>query len=146
MEYLRSFINKVLSKASIIYVILTLTISAFTKFSGIVGFFDISGLLLLFIFSLIVAWGLIIFEVKSLSYPVAMLLHYAITAFSGYITFTIIGRIGHELGMIIVITIAYVPIAIIASIIKRFSKAGGEKTIEKNAKSKKDNSYKKQFR
>lgn len=146
MEYLKSFINKVLSKAAIIYLILTLSISAFTKFNSLSGFFDIGGLLLLFIFSLIVSWGLKLFEIKSIKFPLALILHYAVTAVAGYISFTIIGRIGHELGMIIVITVTYIPIAILASIIKRFDKVNDDQPTQKKSNSKKDSSYKKQFR
>ena len=110
------------------------------------GAFEIGGLLLVFIFSLAVAWGLQIFEQKSLSYPLALLLHYGITLISGYISFTIIGRIGHELGMILVISFVYVIIAVIASIIRRFLPINNNVHTTSKPSAKKDNSYKKQFR
>lgn len=146
MEHIRTFINKVLSRTAIIYLLLTLALSAFSKSMNLKGAFEIGGLLLLFIFSLAVAWGLQIFEQKSLSYPLALLLHYGITVISGYISFTIIGRIGHELGMILVISFVYVIIAVIASIIRRFLPNNNNVHTTSKPSAKKDNSYKKQFR
>ena len=145
MEHIRTFINKVLSKTAIIYLLLTLALSAFSKSMNLKGAFEIGGLMLLFIFSLAVAWGLQIFEQKSLSYPLALLLHYGITVISGYISFTIIGRIGHELGMILVISFVYAIIAVIASVIRRFLPCNDDVHTNKPS-AKKDNSYKKQFR
>ena len=144
MEHIRTFINKVLSKTAIIYLLLTLALSAFSKSMNLKGAFEIGGLLLLFIFSLAVAWGLQIFEQKSLSYPLALLLHYGITVISGYISFTIIGRIGHELGMILVISFVYAIIAVIASVIRRFLPNNDDVQTNKPS-AKKDNSYTRHF-
>ena len=146
LEHIRSFINKVLSKAAIIYLFITLLVSAFCKFSNLSGTFEIGGLLLLFLFSLAIAWGFQLFDQKSLSYPLALLLHYGITVFSGYVAFSIIGRIGHETGMFIVISAVYAFLAIFASIIRHFLPKAPTSEEPKNKNTKKKEPYKKQFK
>ena len=96
MEAIKKFINEILAKAAIIYLLLTVFITALYEFGDLEGSIKVGALLLIFIFSLAVSWGLKLFEYKSLSFPLALLLHYGITVISGYVVFSIIGRVGHE--------------------------------------------------
>ncbi len=146
MESIKKFINEVLAKAAIIYLLITIIIAGFSEIGNLSGIIGFGALLMIFIFSLLVAWGLKLFNIKSLSYQLALLLHYGITVVSGYITFTVVGRIGHELGMVIIISFAYAIIALISSIIRHFLKSNESEPISNKEKSKKKQVYKKQFK
>lgn len=146
MESIKKFISDTLAKAAIIYLLITIVITGFCELGNLSGTMGFGALLMILIFSLLVAWGLKLFNIKSISYPLALLIHYGITVVSGYITFTVVGRIGHELGMVIIISFIYAIIALISSIIRHFYQSSVSEPTSNKVKSKKKQEYKKQFR
>lgn len=143
MDKIKDFIKHDLYRAALLFCAIEFTLALTVELSDISGTITLWAMLELFAFSLMTSVGMRLFKIKSLSTPLALLLHYAITFFSAYVIFCIFGQIKNIVGMIVLLTVSYVIIAAVALIVRRITKKSQVKTLTPK-KDKKD-SYKKQF-
>ena len=143
MDKIKDFIKHDLYRGTLLFCAIEFTLALIVELSDISGTITLWAMLELFAFSLMTSVGMRLFKIKSLSTPLALLLHYAIAFFSAYVIFCIFGQIKNIVGMIVLLTVSYVIIAAVGLIAVRIAKKSQVKTMT-SKKDKKD-SYKKQF-
>ena len=145
MEKVKEFIKNDLFRAALFFCAIEFSFALLVELTDINGSISFWAMLELFAFSLVLSVGMRLFKVNGLPFLLALILHYAISLFSAYVIFCILGRIANVKGMILLVSLAYAIVAVVVIIINRFN---ARKTVvpEKTKKKSKKNSYTKQFK